>query len=57
MEGVHMSEPNVAVFLAPGCEEIEALIGTKVYLELFVKVKERWRDSAVAISNFGYKKD
>ena len=38
-------------------EEIEALIGTKVYLELFVKVKERWRDSAVAISNFGYKKD
>ena len=38
-------------------EEIEARIGTKVYLELFVKVKERWRDSAVAISNFGYKKD
>lgn len=38
-------------------EEIEALIGTRVYLELFVKVKERWRDSAVAISNFGYKKD
>ena len=38
-------------------EEIETLIGTKVYLELFVKVKERWRDSAVAISNFGYKKD
>ena len=38
-------------------EEIELLIGTKVYLELFVKVKERWRDSALAISNFGYKKD
>ena len=38
-------------------EEIESLIGTKVYLELFVKVKERWRDSAIAISNFGYKKD
>ena len=38
-------------------EEIEALIGTRVYLELFVKVKERWRDSDVAISNFGYKKD
>lgn len=38
-------------------EEIELLTGTKVYLELFVKVKERWRDSALAISNFGYKKD
>ena len=35
--------------------EIEALIGTKVYLELFVKVKEHWRDSVLAISNFGYK--
>ena len=38
-------------------EEIEALIGTKVYLELFVKVKEHWRDSSIAISNFGYKKE
>ena len=38
-------------------QEIEALTGTKVYLELFVKVKEGWRDSSVAISNFGYKKD
>ncbi len=35
--------------------EIEALLGTKVYLELFVKVKERWRDSDIAVSNFGYK--
>ncbi|MBO4861531.1 MAG: GTPase Era [Firmicutes bacterium] len=38
-------------------QEIEALTGTKVYLELFVKVKEGWRDSSVAISSFGYKKD
>ena len=38
-------------------EEIEALTGTKVYLELFVKVKEKWRDSSIAISNFGYMKD
>lgn len=37
--------------------EIEALLGCKVYLELFVKVKERWRESVVAISNFGYSKD
>ncbi len=35
--------------------EIEALLGTKVYLELFVKVKEKWRESTIAISNFGYK--
>lgn len=34
--------------------EIEALLGTKVFLELWVKVKENWRDSDVAISNFGY---
>ena len=38
-------------------QEIEALTASKVYLELFVKVKERWRDSAIAISNFGYKKE
>lgn len=35
--------------------EIEALLGTKVFLELWVKVKENWRDSDFAISNFGYK--
>jgi len=38
-------------------EEIESLVGTKVYLETFVKVKEGWRDSVVAISNFGYHKE
>jgi len=36
-------------------EEIEALLGTKVYLELWVKIKENWRDSDIALSNFGYK--
>ncbi|NLD18993.1 MAG: GTPase Era [Clostridiales bacterium] len=36
-------------------EEIEALIGAKVFLELWVKVKENWRDSDIALSNFGYK--
>ena len=35
--------------------EIEALLGTKVYLELWVKVKENWRDSDFAVSHFGYK--
>ena len=37
--------------------EIEALLGTKVFLELWVKVKENWRDSDFAISNFGYHKE
>lgn len=36
-------------------EEIEALLGTKVFMELWVKVKENWRDSDIALSNFGYK--
>ena len=34
--------------------EIEPLIGSKVYLELWVKVKENWRENEIAISNFGY---
>lgn len=37
--------------------EIEALLGVRVYLQLFVKVKENWRDSDFAISNFGYSED
>ena len=36
-------------------EEIEALLGTKVYMDLWVKVKENLRDSDIALSNFGYK--
>ncbi|MCF0143592.1 MAG: GTPase Era [Firmicutes bacterium] len=36
-------------------EEIEGLLGTKVYLETWVKVKENWRDSDIALTNFGYK--
>ena len=35
--------------------EIEDLLGTKVYLSLWVKVKENWRDSARSIRDFGYK--
>ena len=35
--------------------EIESLLGTKVFLQLWVKVKENWRDSDFALSNFGYK--
>ena len=36
-------------------EEIEALLGTKVFLETWVKVKENWRDSDIALTNFGYR--
>ena len=36
-------------------EEIEALLGNKVFLQLWVKVKENWRNSDFALSNFGYK--
>lgn len=34
--------------------EIEGLLGTKVFLELWVKVKENWRDSDFALNSFGY---
>ena len=33
--------------------EIEMLIGTKVYLDLWIKVKKNWRNSPGAIQNFG----
>ncbi|WP_303857515.1 GTPase Era [Aminicella lysinilytica] len=35
--------------------ELEALLGTKVFLELWVKVRENWRDSDFDLANFGYK--
>ncbi len=36
-------------------QELERMFGVKVYLNLWVKVKENWRDSAHLVSNFGYK--
>ncbi|HUM56353.1 MAG TPA: GTPase Era [Bacillota bacterium] len=36
-------------------QEIESLLGTKVFLELWVKIKENWRDSDRDLSSFGYK--
>jgi len=38
-------------------EEIQGLLGMKVMLELWVKIKENWRDSDFALSNFGYKEN
>ena len=36
-------------------EDLERLFGTKVYLNLWVKVKENWRESARTVQNFGYR--
>ena len=36
-------------------EEIERLLGTKVFLELWVKVRPGWRDNDLMLKNFGYK--
>lgn len=36
-------------------EEIEAFLGKKVYLDLWVKVKEKWRWDDVALRQLGYK--
>ena len=35
--------------------DIERFMGTKVYLETWVKVKENWRESAATVGNFGYR--
>jgi len=34
--------------------DIEALLGYRIYLELWVKVKKNWRDSDFMLKNFGY---
>ena len=35
--------------------DIEAFMGTKVFLQTWVKVKENWRDNLNLIRNFGYR--
>ncbi|GAB6084849.1 GTPase Era [Alkaliphilus crotonatoxidans] len=35
-------------------EDIEALLGSKVYLELWVKIKEDWRNRDSILKGFGY---
>ncbi len=37
-------------------QDLEKFFGTKVYLNLWVKVKENWRDSVGMVTNFGYNK-
>ena len=36
-------------------QDMERFMGTKVYLQTWVKVKENWRDNPAAIQNFGYR--
>ena len=38
-------------------EDIEKMLDTRVFLDLYVRVKENWRDSEFNISNLGYKKE
>ena len=35
-------------------KDVENLIGHKVYMELFVKVRENWRNDALVMSDVGY---
>ena len=35
--------------------DMEKFMGTKIFLQTWVKVKENWRDNPAAIQNFGYK--
>lgn len=36
-------------------EDMEKIFGIKVFLDLWVKVKENWREQNAAIANFGFK--
>lgn len=38
-------------------EDLEAFFGVKVALDLWVKVKEKWRDNEVLLKNFGFPGD
>lgn len=38
-------------------KDIERLLGSRVFLELFVKVESDWRDTPRDLSRFGYKND
>ena len=38
-------------------EDIERMLDTKVFLDLYVRVKENWRESDFNITNFGYREE
>ena len=39
------------------CEDIEKLLDARVFLDLYVRVKENWRESDFNVANFGYKEE
>ncbi len=38
-------------------EDMEKFFGVKVFLDLWVKVKENWRESSAVVANFGFKEE
>jgi GTP-binding protein Era len=34
--------------------DIEAFVGSKVFLELFIKVRPKWRDNDLFLKEYGY---
>ena len=38
-------------------EDMERFFGVKVFLDLWVKIKENWRESTATIANFGFKEE
>lgn len=38
-------------------QDIEAMLDTRVFLDLYVRVKENWRENTFNISDFGYKEE
>ena len=35
-------------------KEIEGFLGQKVFLELFIKVKPKWRENELYLKEYGY---
>ena len=35
-------------------EDMEAFFGTRVYLDLWIKVKENWRENEMTMNNLGF---
>lgn len=38
-------------------EDLERFFGVKVFLDLWVRVKENWRDNTAILNNFGYREE
>ncbi len=38
-------------------EDLEHILGCKVYLDLWVKIKENWRDSRAMLNNLGFREE